>query len=356
MPHRKPERVKTDTSLAHERTKTDDELRKRGRTNEAKADAVIATARRRARDVVTRARHKADDKMRRRGATSDEHRVIADARTVEDHLIALEHTIADENLVDERKAHRDDMRALLANEREHTDEHLRTERLRSDADLASRDDFLAMVSHDLRNTLVAIQMSASSLLAKRDVRDVIEADAVRIQKCVVRMDRLVVDLMDLVAIDAGRLAIAPKRRQVLPLMREARDMFAPIAAAKGISLDVELKRDCIARYDDGRIFQVLDNLVGNALKFTPKGGRIRIDAEQLGREVRFAVCDSGPGIPAAEVDDIFDRYQKVSDDVDRPWLGLGLHISKRIVEAHGGKIWIESSTKGTCVYFTVPSA
>jgi signal transduction histidine kinase len=108
--------------------------------------------------------------------------------------------------------------------------------------------------------------------------------------------------------------------------------------------------------DGDRILQVFSNLVGNALKFTPAGGTITVQAEAADRAVRFSVADTGPGIPAEQIPRLWDRYWQASK-TDHRGAGLGLAIAKGIVEAHGGQIWVESEVgRGTTFFFTVPAA
>jgi signal transduction histidine kinase len=110
----------------------------------------------------------------------------------------------------------------------------------------------------------------------------------------------------------------------------------------------------LAEFDRERILQVLANLVGNAIKFTQEGGAVSILAEPIGPEVRFTIADNGPGVPAEKVDAIFERYGQ-SASYDRRGLGLGLYISKCIVEAHGGRIWLEALPgEGSKFFFTLP--
>lgn len=356
-PNERPQRKKTDRSLARERHKTDDELMKRSRADEEKADAVVDTARKRAAHVLTRVRDAAEEKLRTSGTGDESAAALQSERADEDATLAREQATADEMLVSERDVRRLRLTALLALEREHTDKHLVDERSRSDAEIRSRDDFLAMASHDLRNMVGIVAMSASSLLAKRDeaVHAAIETDALRILRNTTHMTRLIEDLLDVVRIDAGRFAIEPKSHDLMDLVREAEDVFRPLVAAKRISFDIDTSSESlIARYDDERILQVLGNLLGNALKFTPAGGRIRLRVEPLERAVRFAVSDTGPGIPADKLESIFERFWQGSATPARTGLGLGLHISKCIVEAHGGKIWAESRAgEGSTFYFTV---
>ena len=172
-----------------------------------------------------------------------------------------------------------------------------------------------------------------------------------------RMNRLIQDLLDVRRIDSGRMAIELRAEAVDGLLKEAMDMLRPLATAASLELDCDVDRTLprIAA-DSARVLQVLSNLVGNAVKFTPAGGRVRLRAEPADREVRFSVSDTGTGIPADQLPHIFGRFWQ-GTSVDRRGIGLGLAIAKGIVEAHGGRIWVESEVgTGSQFIFTLPIA
>lgn len=353
----RPERELTDESLAGERGKTDDELAKRTGKLEENADEVVLGARRRADDVLARARARADEKLTTEGVKADASATVEAERRREDVALGHERTAADEELASERDERRRAMAALLALERAQTDSHLLGERDRADEEVGSRDDFLAIVSHDIRNILGGLAMSAASLLSnKEEGAPSITREAERIQRYTARMNRLVGDLLDLASIEAGRLAVVPSRNDATELLRETQDVFDPIAGTKGISIRTEVKAGTLlARYDHERILQVLANLVGNAIKFTPRGGRVDLLVEPVATEIRFAVSDTGCGIAADQLGVIFERFWQTTRQGSG--LGLGLYISRCIVEAHGGRIWAESQPgKGSTFSFTLPAA
>jgi signal transduction histidine kinase len=181
--------------------------------------------------------------------------------------------------------------------------------------------------------------------------------AARIQHVTARMARLVGDLVDITSIEAGKLAVEPKQHDILPLIREAVEAAQPLASEHRIELRAETHdSSLLARYDSDRTLQVLANLLSNALKFTPDGGRITVRAERLGDGVlQVSVTDTGAGIPIDKLEVIFGRFQQ-GGPVDRRGLGLGLFISKSIIEAHGGRIWAESELgRGSTFRFTIPS-
>lgn len=355
----RPERELTDKSLADERGKTDEQLAKRVSALEENADVVVASARDRADAVMTRARSKADDKRADSDTNDDEHSAIKAERRREDAALTEERNTADRTLEAERDERRRAIMALLALERTQTDSHLLGERESADQAIVSRDDFLAMVSHDLRNMLGGLALSAESLLSIRELGNVgavIRRDAQRVQRYTARMSRLVGDLLDLSSIEAGHLAVVPKRHVATDLLRETQDVFEPIASAKNISIRMEVKAgSLLARYDHERLLQVLANLVGNAIKFTPAGGRIDLLVEPVGSDIRFAVSDTGSGIPPDQMGVIFERFWQKTKQ--HSGLGLGLYISRCIVEAHGGRIWAESELgRGSTFYFTLRAA
>jgi CheY-like chemotaxis protein len=170
------------------------------------------------------------------------------------------------------------------------------------------------------------------------------------------MNRLIQDLLDISSIDAGRLRLEKSRQGVPRMLEEALAVWESLAAQKSLGINCEcpsadeLDLDC----DPNRILQVLNNLVGNAIKFTEPGGSIHVRVEPRANDVCFSVTDSGPGIPEADLPHIFDRFTRASTTARRG-TGLGLSIAKGIVEAHGGRIWVESQAGvGSTFYFTLP--
>ena len=363
MPHTRKhapsERERTDLSLRDERRKTDDELGRHQPRLDKDADEVLAVARQHADEVLARARSAADERLNQ-GRDLDERARVNEERRLDDEALSRERASADEKLLGDREKRRVLLNALLAVERSRTDEHLLIERSRMDDMLASRDDFLAIVSHDLRNLLGSIAMSAAALLRIEGdalVRDRIGREANRIRRHTALMTRLVGDLLDVVSIEAGRLAVAPERHDARDLVRETVEVFRPLASVKNISIASDVRAgSLLARYDYERILQVLANLVGNAIKFTGEGGRIDLVVEAIADDVRFAVQDNGVGIAPEKLNVIFERFWQVAEG-HRSGLGLGLFISKCIVEAHGGRIWVESHLgAGSTFYFTLPGA
>ncbi|MCY1083710.1 sensor histidine kinase [Archangium lansingense] len=351
---------RTDQSLRQERERTDEEFSKKQDSIEEHADEVVQKARTHVDSSLKVSRAKTDERLAQSEAPQQERQSVASERVHEDAALRHERSISDEKLREEREARKRALASLLQLERETTDQHLLTERGRSDEALAARDDFLGMVSHDLRTLLGGIAMRAAMLLrnaADDEVGQRTRKDAASIQHFTARMNRLIGDLLDIVSIEAGKLTVEPRPEDAILLVRETVEAFQPTASAKGISLDSEVARDSLlARFDHDRILQVLANLLSNAIKFTPEGGRISIRVEPVEEEVRFSVTDTGSGIAEDDLRRIFERFSQVLAS-DRRGLGLGLYISKCIVEAHGGRIWAESQPKaGSTFFFTLPGA
>jgi len=213
---------------------------------------------------------------------------------------------------------------------------------------------LKIVSHDLRNPLHTISMSTSLMLEV----EMDEAQRIKrlqmIKRAGERMTRMVQDLLDVAKFESGRLGIDKRSVEIAPLVGEAVDMLRPLAAERSLRLETSIVDDLPPlSADAGRVLQVFSNLIGNAIKFTPPGGRIVVRAEPAGGQTRFAVSDTGPGIPPAQLPQVFGRFWQ-ADANDRRGIGLGLAIAKGIVEAHGGRIWVESEVgHGTTFYFTL---
>jgi signal transduction histidine kinase len=169
------------------------------------------------------------------------------------------------------------------------------------------------------------------------------------------MQRLIRDLLDVSRIEAGTLGIDRSPLSVRELVGEIVDAQQSLAASAGLELRVELEPELPAVAGDRhRLQQVLENLVGNALKFTPTGGNITLGAARRGSEVLFWVADTGCGIGEDALPHVFDRFWQVKR-ASRAGAGLGLAISRGIVEAHGGRIWVESTPgRGTIFFFTIP--
>lgn len=171
------------------------------------------------------------------------------------------------------------------------------------------------------------------------------------------MHRLVGDLVDAARIAAGGFEVKRELGDLSKVVAEAVEAFRDHAAERDVSLTVDIVQPLpLVQLDPARLLQVLVNLLSNALKFTPSGGKVAVQVEQVGADIRCAVMDSGPGVPADMLDAIFDRYRQVVKG-DRRGLGLGLYITKHIVQGHGGRIWAQSEVgAGTTMALTLPVA
>ena len=219
-------------------------------------------------------------------------------------------------------------------------------------------EVLSIVSHDLKSPLATITMAAS--LLDDDSRSADERSQMlkMVKRATARMDRLIRDLLEVGRLDAGHtLPVAPRCADVAPILREAVDAHEALAAAGSIALSCDVAAELPeVSADCDRILQVLSNLIGNAIKFTPPGGRIEVSARAADGEVVVSVADSGPGLTADEQARIFEPYWQAMRTASLG-AGLGLKIAKAIVEAHGGRIWIESAPgQGTTFRFALPIA
>jgi PAS domain S-box-containing protein len=242
------------------------------------------------------------------------------------------------------------------------------------AAIESRDQMSGIVSHDLRNPVQAVKMLSGAILhragADRVAPEVAEQVAI-IRRAAEQMDALIEDLADVTRIESGRLQVHPTAIDPVTLIELACDTLYPLAAARQQELRVDFPPSLPAiSADPDRVIQVFSNVIGNAMKFSPAGTTIVVTAAAHAARsaaegassadpadwVVFAVADTGPGIPAAHLPHVFNRYWQSSRGV-RPGSGLGLAIARGIVEAHGGWIEVESvEGSGTTVRFALPRA
>ena len=345
-----PEREQTDESLRAERAKVDQAIGEQVAASDETADAVIARTRARADELVASARARTD----RQSAAPVPTPGVERERIREDRSIEKDR-IAEDELVREQRI---EQTALLEAEREETDKDLSSERARADGALATRDEFLGLVSHDLRSMLSTVLGWAhliETAVPRPGHDETVLGYARRIQRSGARMDRLIGDLVDVASIEAGKLMVSRELGDPAQVVREALDICGAQAAAGGITLSMEIVPPTPrARFDPARLLQVLTNLLGNALKFTPPQGRISVRLERQGDDLCFAVHDTGAGITSDMLATVFERFVQVNAQ-DRRGVGLGLYIARCIVEGHGGRIWAESTVgKGSTFSFTLP--
>ncbi|MDQ6769960.1 MAG: ATP-binding protein [Gemmatimonadota bacterium] len=220
----------------------------------------------------------------------------------------------------------------------------------------AREDVLGVVAHDLRNPLNLIQMTAE-LLADEELplgkRREMLGIALRATK---EMNRLIEDLLDTVRLQAGRLSLDVEDVSVDSIMREADETYRPIAERHHVHFETTAHDTAMVRADPTRVAQIVGNLIGNAIKFTPERGSVKLFARPQDTEVVFQVSDDGPGIPADNMSHLFDNFWQARKN-DRRGVGLGLAIVKELVEAQGGKVWVESKVdEGSTFSFSLPAA
>lgn len=222
----------------------------------------------------------------------------------------------------------------------------------------AREDVLAVVSHDIRNFLQAIRSGVMMLATRKEslgpeLRDMIYE---RIKITVDLMSRMIADLMDMANIRMGRISVSPRPVGVATLIHEAVVVHEPLAHDKGMEITTRIEQvNDVVECDRERVLQVLSNVLGNAIKFA-QGGAIEVRVARREEQVQVSVADFGPGIPPHDLPHVFEPYWSGRQD-QRRGTGLGLYITKRIIEAHGTKIWIESREgEGTTVHFCLPLA
>jgi signal transduction histidine kinase len=219
----------------------------------------------------------------------------------------------------------------------------------------SREEVLAVVAHDLRTPLNFIKMGAQLVAEAPDAKENSQL-LERVQGAVDLMSLLIEDLLEVAKIEAGAMPINPKPLNAQTLVADALEMSAPLALRHQIRLIAEFESGLppvLADYE--RILRVFSNLIVNAVKFSATNSEVRVTAARGDGTIRFSVIDSGPGIPPADLERIFDRFWQ-ADSADRRGAGLGLAIVKAIVTAHGGAIGVVSTVGvGSNFYFDLPA-
>jgi PAS domain S-box-containing protein len=221
-----------------------------------------------------------------------------------------------------------------------------------------RDEVVGIVAHELRNPLAAILIEVELILRRglaldSEARE--SAQAIKVSGT--RMNGLIQDLLDVTRLEAGRLVIERRRLSATHVATDACELSRALASSRGLELRLTLP-DVLPDVwaDRDRLLQVLDNLIGNAVKFTKAGGTITVGAASRHDAVLFWVADSGPGISSDHQAHLFDRFWQARGG-GRSGAGLGLPIVKGIVDAHGGRVWVESAPgRGSTFFFTIPTA
>jgi PAS domain S-box-containing protein len=221
-----------------------------------------------------------------------------------------------------------------------------------------RDEVLGVVAHDLRNPAATIIMQATAMKRRGPEPERRNPKAVdSILRTARRMNRLIGDLLDVTLIEAGQLGVQRARLPTRQLILDAVEVQRALAASGAIDVSLQLADDLPDVWgDQHRLTQVLENLISNAIKFTPVEGRMTIGCASRDSEVLFWVADTGCGIAPDGLPHVFDRFWQAVKNAHHG-VGLGLSIARGIVEAHGGRIWVESILgRGTIIFFTVPAA
>lgn len=374
QPAHKPERKKTDDSLINERDKTDASITKAREKTEVATDKHVETERAVADLSTLETRQEADaDRNLGAGATAS----IKEERRDADQATEHERTQVDALIEKERDEKNASDQKLLVKERVQTDNNLQDERVRSDSKervsssllsneiaehlktkvaLTSRDEFLAIVSHDLRNPLGAISSWVELFMEENTKLDLDFQNGLElIKRNADTALRLIRDLLDMESIAAGKFQLKTESHRIDKILQESIQTCEHIANTKNIHLTLKTDTSAEVVCDHDRILQVLSNIIGNAIKFTPDGGSIFLSATMNASEVQVAVRDTGIGIPPEKQQVIFERFAQLAKK-DRHGLGLGLYISKLIIEAHQGRLWVESALgEGSTFKFTIPT-
>lgn len=219
--------------------------------------------------------------------------------------------------------------------------------------IRTREQILAIVSHDLRNPVAAIAANAFALV-RNDADHRVKYKAEAIQRTAKRMSRMISDLLDLAMIAEGKLSIQRHRVAIDALIEDCVEPFVVEAESRGVKLEVHTAPELTMHCDGDRVVQVLSNLLANALKATPAGGAVFVRCSPRQAHVVFEVEDTGPGIAARDLPQIFEPFYRGVVSEYRG-AGLGLSIAKALVEAHDGTIAVDSAVgSGSRFYFTLP--
>jgi signal transduction histidine kinase len=353
------EREKTDVNSHIGRLKSEEPVRDSDLASERQADLNRDAERVQADKAKLQSR--SDSDASRDLGRADMRRSGAERQAEGDERLRVERQISDQAIEGERlrtdaatekgrshyQASAKSSAELLSQEQE---SHQRTK-----ATLTTREEFLAIVSHDLRNPLNHISMAAQNLLEEpKDIKELVSS----INRSAGEMLRLIEDLLDVERIALGKLTLHLGQHDVSEIIKEAVEEFTGDAAAKGVTLEAEPEDVCgYVVCDRSRVVQVLSNLIGNAIKFTPAKGQICVSCAKTGtegKEVQVSVSDTGEGIAPEKIKTIFERFSQIHNQ-DRRGIGLGLYIAKMMVEEHRGRIWVDSKLgEGSTFHFILP--
>jgi PAS domain S-box-containing protein len=234
----------------------------------------------------------------------------------------------------------------------------RTQMARVAAETASlaKDEFLGVVSHELRNPLNSIQLWLEVLRHQSGSPEQLRRAIEFIKRAADTQAKLMDDLLDIARIESGKLSMETTTVPLGPIVTAALDSVRLAIAAKGIVIDLRLDQAALAVTGDPvRLQQIAANLLSNAVKFTPRGGRVEVSLTSVGSSASLTIGDSGEGIAPDFLPHVFERFRQADTGSSRtaPGLGLGLSIARQLVELHGGRIWAESPGKGKGATFFV---
>lgn len=378
------ERIKTNESLNAERDKTNESLSDVRIETENQTDDVLKADRIAADKVTAASRKKTDlrkdnDQSVDTDDKSSHYKQLQSERRIADQATLQERVRADAVHVKERDSKDELVTQFLEQEREKTDKNLSFERTRADSEfgqhssllsaeiakhsktktsLTSRDEFLAIVSHDLKNP-IGVASSCAAMLLEDDAFKEMGVEMRNWIQIIKRNNdtalRLISDLLDMEQVVEGKLQIKLGRHDIGQMVQESIESFAQLASTKKLVLHFtspEISGEILC--DRDRIMQVISNLIGNAIKFTQDGGSITVDVSFNDSDLQVSVRDTGPGIPVDKKEKIFERFVQLSTN-GRKGLGLGLYISKMLVEAHNGRLWVKSEIgQGSTFIFALP--
>ena len=222
--------------------------------------------------------------------------------------------------------------------------------------IRARDEVLSVVSHDLRNPVSRVRMAAELLIEAGHVTEAGHRSVGIIVRAADEMTRLIADLLDVARIEEGRLSLEPGPVPLDTLLEHLEQAHAGLAREAGLAWHVEPAPTpgLELELDEGRVMQALGNLIGNAMKFTPRGGTVRVETRVGEDVVRIGVLDTGPGMGPEQLAHVFDRFWQGRPG-DRRGAGLGLAIARGIAQAHGGRLWLESvQGEGTSGWLELP--
>jgi signal transduction histidine kinase len=371
----KNERKQTDNSLSEERGKTDASFKTGRRDTYDNTDEIVSKDREEA--DADRLQQRSDaDISNKPGFKVDA--ALADQRKSEDEAIESERLNMDKALEFERKEKAELLNKLVNLERQATDKNLLDERTKTDlvaqrtvglltaehaehqktkSALTTREEFVAIVSHDLRNPIGAI-LSSTEILLEDSFADELTTEAKTLIHIIKRSAetslRLISDILDMERIVEGKLQLQLTKNKIDVLIQESLESYIHTASTKKILLQMNPSNTAVIECDKDRVAQILSNLIGNALKFTPENGSVTVESTETENEIIVSVCDTGPGIPEDQKHKIFERFAQLSNK-QRSGIGLGLYIAKTLVESHLGKIWVTSTLgSGSTFWFTLP--